>query len=208
MYYCEDQSRDNILCLLEDIEYSERKEVFLKLDKSFKERNVKWAVGCSMDLFLRGLTDEFHDIDLIVARESIPMIEEIMEKLGAKLTATGGNGFCESDVYLHYQIGRVDVDIISGFRVMTFNTQYYYSYNEEEIDWMEIEESKIPLISLEAMYILYYMMEGWQPKRKFKRRLIEKFFESNKPTHNEVFQKALKSSLPGWIRWEIKNLIK
>lgn len=207
MNYCEEQSRNNLLCFLEDIEYANRKDAFFKLEKIFGERGVKWAVGCSMDLFLRGLTDEFHDLDLIVAKESIPVIKNIMKELGAELTATGGNGFCESDVYLHYHIGRVDIDIISGFRVMTFNTQYYYSYDEEEIDWMEFEGLQVPLISLEAMYILYYMMEGWQPKRRFKRRLIEQFFENSKPIHNEVFLKALEFNLPGWIKWEIKKYL-
>ncbi|MBQ2835380.1 MAG: hypothetical protein IJE68_00895 [Clostridia bacterium] len=205
MNYCAEQSRDNLLCFLEDVEYASRKEVFFQIEEIFRQRDVKWAVGCSMDLFLRGLTDEFHDLDLIVDKGSIPAIKKIMEELGAELTATGGNGFCESDVYLHYHIGRVDIDIISGFRIITFNTQYYYSYDENEIDWMEFEGLRVPLISLEAMYILYFMMEGWQPKRKFKRRLIQQFFETNKPTHNEVFLKALEFNLPGWIKWEIKK---
>ena len=207
MNYCAEQSRNNLLCFLEDIEYSGRKEVFFQLERIFRERNVKWAVGCSMDLFIRGLTDEFHDLDLIVASESIPTIKEIMAELGAELVATGGNGFCESDVYLHYHVGRVDIDIISGFRVMTFNTQYHYCYKDDEIDWIEFEGLTVPLISLEAMYILYYMMEGWQPKRRFKRRLIELFFETNEPTHKEVFLKALEFNLPGWIKWEIKKYL-
>lgn len=207
MYYCKEQSRNNILCLFEDGEYVDRKNVFIQIQKKCNEREVKWAIGCSMDLFLRGLTDEFHDIDIIVDRESIIAIKEIMDELGAELTDTGGNGFCESDVYLHYQIGRVDVDIISKFRVMTFNTQYYYNYDISEVDFMEFEGIEVPLISLEAMYILYYMMEGWQPKRKFKRKLIEKFFEENKPEHREVFEKALEFNLPGWIRWEVKKYL-
>lgn len=208
MYFCEEQSRNNILCLLEDREYLERKEVFFELVSKFKARGVKWAIGCSMDLFLRGLTDEFHDFDIIVAKESVPLIETIMSEIGGELVATGGNGFCESDVYLNYHINRVDVDIISGFRVMTFNTQYYYQYDESEVDYMEFSGIRVPLICLEAMYVLYYMMEGWQPKRKFKRKLIEQFFETNKPEHTEVFEKALQCfSLPGWIRWEVRKYL-
>ena len=130
-----------------------------------------------------------------------------MQDLDAELVSTGGNGFCESDVYMNFHVGRVDVDVISGFRVVTFNTQYYYRYDESEIDYIKVEKIKIPLISLEAMYILYYMMEGWQPKRKFKRKLIEEFFKENRPEHPQVFEKALKANLPGWIRWEIKKYL-
>lgn len=205
--YC-DQARNNMACLYEDAEYLERKEVFLKLIKIFKENDVKWALGCSMNLFCRGIIDDFHDLDLIVAGESIDKVKKIMEEIGANLTETGGNGFCESDVYMHYQIGRVDVDVISGFRVVTFGTSYYYPYSENEIDIVETMEISIPMIALEAMYILYYMMEGWQPKRKFKRLLIEQWFEYEKPKHLDIFQNALKSNkLPAQIKWALKNLL-
>lgn len=202
-----DQALNNWVCLFEDAEYEERKEVFLMLIKHFGEKKVDWAVGCSMNLFLRGIVDEFHDLDIIADIDSIPTIKSIMEELGAVLKDTGGNGFCESDMYLHYQLGRVDVDIISGFRVMTFGTSYYYPFNKVEVDTlrMEIVGIEVPLISLEAMYILYYMMEGWQRKRQFKRKLIEEYFRYNKPIHSEVFQNALdKNNLPGQIRWAVK----
>jgi len=205
--YC-DQALNNMVCLYEDTEYLERKEVFLKLIKIFKENNVKWALGCSMNLFCRGIIDDFHDLDIIVAGESIEKVKKIMEEIGANLTDTGGNGFCESDVYMHYQIGRVDVDVISGFRVVTFGTSYYYPYSENEIDIVETMGISIPMIALEAMYILYYMMEGWQPKRKFKRLLIEQWFEYEKPKHLDIFQKSLKNNnLPGQIKWAVKNLL-
>ena len=203
-----DQARDNMLCLFEDVEYSERREVFFRIIKHFSEREVGWAVGCSMNLFLRGVVDDFHDLDLIVDIKSVDEVKKTMDELGAKLIATGGNGYCESDIYLHYQLGRVDVDVISGFRVLTFGTSYYYEFAQDEIDVIEVEGISIPLISLEAMYVLYFMMEGWQPRRKFKRLLIEEYFKQNRPIHREVFAKAIsENNLPGWIRWEIKKIV-
>ena len=203
-----DQALNNMVSLYEDTEYKERKEVFLELIQLFKENNVKWALGCSMNLFCRGLIDDFHDLDIIVDKCSIETIKKIMNDLGAVLTETGGNGFCESDIYFHYQLGRVDVDIISGFRVVTFGTSYYYPFKENEIDVINTMQLTIPLISLEAMYILYYMMEGWQPKRKFKRMLIEQYWEVETPKHLEIFKYALdEHDLPGQIKWSVKNII-
>ena len=205
-----DQARGNSFCLFGDEEYNERKEVFLKISKLFKERGVKWTVGCSMSLFIRGIVDEFHDMDLIVDMESIPEIKAIMEEIGAVLEGTGGNGFCESDMYFHYQVGRVDVDIISGFRVNTYNTTYYYPFNEEEVDVVELEEVglDVPLIPLEAMYILYYMMEGWQTRRRFKRKLIEQYFCQKGLIHRDIFKNALdKNDLPEHIKWAVKMLL-
>ena len=204
-----EQARNNLVCLQEDREYNDRKEIFVQLVKKFNEKNIHWALGCSMNLFCGGIVDDFHDLDLIVDIKDIDKIKAEMRKMGADLIQTGGNGFCESDVYLHYQLGRVDIDIISGFRLLTFNTTYYYQYDSSEIDWQEVMELNVPLISMEALYVLYYMMEGWQPRRKFKRILIEEYFAECQVAHPEVLQKAIiENSLPGQIKLAVKELLK
>ena len=202
------QQKANIACLLEDMEYSERKEGLLKIVSEFAKEGVRWGLACSMNLFIRGLVDEFHDLDLIVDAEDIPKIEEIMQKNGGILVGTGGNGYCESDIYLHYQLGRIDVDIISGFRVITFGTNFLYNFNAEEIEFMEIDSMQIPLISMEALYLLYAMMEGWQPKRRYKRILIEEYLLNNELKFIHILETALEDNLPACIKHNIRELIK
>lgn len=201
------QAEANISCLLEDVEYSERKECFLMLFEEFFKEGIGWGVACSMNLFLRGIVDDFHDLDLIVDIKDIDKIKKIMKRNGAKLIATGGNGYCESAVYLHYQLGRTDIDVISGFQIVTFGTNYIYNFNSKELDYVKIDEIKVPLISIEALYILYYMMEGWQKKRRYKRILIEEFILVTKIKHPTVFKKALSSKLPNWIKTSIKSML-
>ena len=101
-----------------------------------------------MNLFCRGVVDDFHDLDLIVDIKNIEQIQKEMNEMGAVLFQTGGNVFCESDVYFHYQFGRVDIDIISGFRLLTFGTTYYYKYDRNESDWVDIMEISVPMISM------------------------------------------------------------
>ena len=202
------QSEANVQCLLEDIEYSERADTFFKLFNEFDAAGVRWALACSMNLFLRGIVDEFHDLDLLVEIKDIPKVKEIMKKCDAVFVATGGNGFCESDIYLHYQFGRVDIDIISGFRIVTFGTYFLYEYSEEEIDYILVENKKIPLVSMEALYILYSMMEGWQQKRRFKRVLIEEYLLSENVKHGKILKDALEQfQLPGWIKRNIRDVL-
>ena len=202
------QSNANIQCLLEDVEYSERKEAFFFFFSDFQKSGVRWGLACSMNLFLRGVVDEFHDLDLLVEAKDIGKIITIMEKNGAKLIATGGNGYCESDVYMHFQFGRIDIDIISGFRLITFGTSFLYEFNENELDKIEVDKTEIPLISMEALYILYSMMEGWQPRRRYKRILIEEYLLYQKITFPGIFENALQQyQLPGWIRRNLEELI-
>ena len=57
-----------------------------------------------MNLFCRGVVDDFHDLDLIVDIKNIEQIQKEMNEMGAVLFQTGGNVFCESDVYFHYPL--------------------------------------------------------------------------------------------------------
>lgn len=201
------QAEANIQCLLEDIEYCERKNALLTLIENFEKRDIKWSLACSANLFLRGVVDEFHDFDFIVDRESIETIKQTMKELNAKLVGTGGNGYCESDVYLHYQFGRIDVDIISVFRVITFGSYFEYPFNENELDVLELDGRKIWLSSMEAQYLLYAMMEGWQARRRFKRVLIEEYLKSEGLKFPEILQRATNTNLPPWIRKKAKEII-
>lgn len=201
------QSEANVLCLLEDEEYLERKEALFKLADEFNKSAIRWGLACSMNLFLRGLVDEFHDLDLVVEEEDIPKVKDIMEKNGGILKATGGNGFCESNCYMHFQLKRVDIDIISGFRIITFGTKFLYNFNESEIEYIKVEEKKIPLIPVEALYLLYAMMEGWQAKRRYKRLLIGEYLVTRDLKFPDILVNSLEEQLPAWIKKEVKLII-
>lgn len=202
------QSKANIQCLLEDIEYSERKEALFTLYDELNKADIRWGLECSTNLFIRGIVDEFHDLDLLVDIKSIPKIEEIMGKLGAILKETGGNGYCESDMYMHFQFGRIDVDVISGFRLVTFGTHFEYYFNPEELQYMHLEGRNIPLVSMEALYLLYSMMEGWQARRRYKRVLIEEYLLREEIKFPHILENSLGSNLPGWIKRNITAILK
>ena len=151
---------------------------------------------------------EFHDVDLLVESQDIPKIRKIMEKIEGVLVATGGNGYCESNEYMNFQLGRIDVDIISGFRIVTFGTQFLYEFSSDEIENTKIGSFNVPLISMEALYILYSMMEGWQPKRRYKRRLIEEYLLQEELVFPHILEKAIRDeSLPAWIRENIEGIL-
>lgn len=202
------QKAANILCLLEDVEYSERKEAFNIIVSEFQVANVRWGLACSMNLFLRGVVDEFHDFDLIVEYEDIEKVKQIMKHNGGILVDEGGNGYCESVVYLHYQLGRVDVDIISGFKVVTFGTNFQYNFCDKELEFVEVGSLIVPLIPIEALYLLYAMMEGWQAKRRYKRLLIQEYLISKEIRFSLILERALaENQLPSWIKREVRLIL-
>ncbi len=194
------QSMDNISCFFTEKDFAEQRKTFFNITKKFKECNIDWALACSCNLFFRGIVDDFHDFDFIIDSNSTKNISELMDSLGARLVGTGGNGYCKSDLYLHYKLNHCDIDIICGFRLLTFGTVFYYKYDAKEIDFLDSEYlSGIPLISAEASFLLYAMMEGWQRRRKFKRDLLFEYLCSN-CIHPQILKRALKKNeLPDWI---------
>ena len=201
------QKEANILCLLEDKEYLERKEALFKIVNEFEKNGIRYGLACSMNLFLNGIVDEFHDLDFIIELSDTEKVKEVMEKIGAILKETGGNGYCESDFYMHFQLERVDIDIISGFRLLTFGTNFQYKFNENELVTCYIKNFTIPLIPLEALYVLYYMMEGWQPRRRYKRKLIEQYLIIEGVSFPKILENSLTTELPLWIKKKIKLLL-
>lgn len=202
------QSKANIQCLTGDIEYRDRQKGFFEIVAMFEKENIRWGLACSMNLFIRGIVDEFHDIDLLVEGQDIPKVRKIMEENGGVLVATGGNGYCESKEYMNFQFGRIDVDIISGFRIVTFGTQFLYEFSSDEIEYIKIDNFKIPLISMEALYILYSMMEGWQPRRRYKRRLIEEFLLQEDLVFPKILEQVVRDeALPTWIRENVEVIL-
>ena len=87
------QSNSNILDFYGNY-FEDRRNVFFRIINQFKKYNVNYALGCSSNLFFRGIVDDFNDFDIIFDKKDSDKISEIMQNLGGKLVGTGGNGFC------------------------------------------------------------------------------------------------------------------
>ena len=204
------QANDNVLAFY-DAEYSPRRELLYRIVMEFEKAEITWAVGCSFSLFLRGIVDDFHDFDILVANEDVEDAKRIMKDvILAKLVAVGGNGFCNSDDYSHWQINNCDIDVIAGFRVDTFGNSLYVSIRPEIIEVLDFEylPYKIPVICLEPLYCLYSMMEGWQHKRRYKKLLIEEYFSANKPSKQLLeyyLTSSDESSVAPWIARRVED---
>lgn len=200
------QSDSNILDFFNDY-FESRRNVFFKIIDEFKKQDIHFALGCSSNLFFRGIVDDFNDFDIIFEKKDSDAISEIMSKLGAKLVATGGNGFCESDLYLHYILDSIHIDFISGFRINTFDKSYYYDLSNNEVENLDSEYFQIPLVPTEIQLILYAMMEGWQPRRRFKRVIIYNYLNQEGLAFPKILEDSLNQDLPNWIKKLIQSLL-
>ena len=200
------QSNSNVLDFFNDY-FEPRRKVLFQIIDEFNKQNIHFALACSSNLFFRGVVDDFNDFDIIFEKKDSDLISEIMTKLGGKLLGTGGNGFCESDVYLHYILDSIHIDFISGFRINTFGKSYYYDLSSNELENLDLEYFQISLVPIEIQLILYCMMEGWQPRRRFKRVIIYNYLNQEGLPFPQILEDSLKKDLPDWIKKLIQSLL-
>ena len=203
------QADNNISSLFEDEWfYGRRKSVLLKVVDSFKKHNVKWSLLCSSQLFFKGVVDDFNDFDILIEYNSIENMREAMKELGAKSKAQGDQSCFGSSMFERYVLDDIDLDMVSNYTVTTFGKRYRYSYSEDETEFLKEQEIIIPLIAMEAQYLLYGMMEGWQPKRRLKRVMIESYLKSEGIKHPQILRKALEEeTIPPFLTREVKKMI-
>lgn len=194
----------NLLAFMNDREYEERQQTFFKVLRELTNRKVHWALACSCSLFMVGFVDEFHDFDLIVDCRDFEKVSNILESLGGELVDSSSTTLFRSDCYAHYRVGVVDFDVIAGFRVCSFGTSFHYELKDPSIIVVNVPYvGNVPIIAIEVQFILYAMMEGGQPRRRFKRQVMERYLHQNgiRPTvlEPEYHEEGI-STLPQWIR--------
>ena len=60
----------------------EKIELLLKIAHRLNETGVEWALGASMLLYFKGITSDFHDIDLMVADCDAECVRTILSEMG------------------------------------------------------------------------------------------------------------------------------
>ena len=197
----EKQSARNILALLNSDEYANRKEVLQKVCSSFNKTGIRYALSCSAALFLQGLVNDFNDFDILVHIEDIKQMEKSMENLGAEFLPTIQKSAFSSQYYREALFQNEHFDIIGNITVATFTKEYCYPVKVKECQYIAINGIlDVPVIPIEASFLLYGMMEGWQSKRMFKRELCRDFLLSNGLSYPEILKSALTvEQLPQWL---------
>ena len=60
----------------------EKIQLLLRIAHRLNEAHVEWALGASMLLYFKGITSEFHDIDLMIAARNTECVRTILSEMG------------------------------------------------------------------------------------------------------------------------------
>ena len=201
------QKNANILAFLTAPEYEERKQILENICQNASK--ISWALSCSSNLFFRGIVDDFNDYDILVKLDDVESLKNVLRKIGAEINENTVQKNCfTSPYYQQAKIGKFDFDLVGDITINTFNGSYCYQVKDEEINFVTIDGNiNIPLIPVEACFVLYGMMEGWQSRRRLKRDLCFNFLRQQGVSYPGVLQDALNQDIPSWLQEIIKQFL-
>ena len=168
-------------------------KVLIKIAKEFNKSKIRYAVGFSSVLKYYGIVSKAQDIDIVVNEKDYNKAIEIMNNLGDKIEQEKKvNGFI-SNFFVEYKVDNVDVDLMSNIKITFGRGTYTYIFDRKSIgEKVMIDDTEVPLIAIEDLYVLYQLIDGKQEKVE----MIEDYFKKNKVRHKALLKRTLSQELP------------
>ncbi|WP_250228182.1 nucleotidyltransferase family protein [Anaeropeptidivorans aminofermentans] len=149
-------------------------EVLKKIAREFNNKGINWAVGASLLLYFKGISDTFNDIDILVSEKDVDKVKEILLPLGEGKERIPNDEY-KTKYFLEYIIDGVEFDIMAGFIIVFGGEDYYFPIEEANIeDFTLLNGIKIPLQSVSEWRNYYYLMG-----RTKKVKMIDEYNKSN-----------------------------
>lgn len=134
-------------------------EVLKKIGHALDEAQITWALGGSMLLYLKGITETIHDIDLLVAEEDARHAKEILRQMGTLLPPNPKAEY-RPRCFLEYVIDDVNLDLMAGFVIVQNGIAHECPLLQKDIERVQItDDCVLPLHSL-AKWKQYYEWMG------------------------------------------------
>ncbi|MBQ7668530.1 MAG: hypothetical protein IJS47_04320 [Clostridia bacterium] len=205
------QANDNADSFAREPKYADRGRALKAFLERLNAEGIRWAVGCSFAMYGMGITDDFHDFDIIVCERDFARVIEIMKELGAEFhiecDSQKKDVFCSHGFATATLPRNAEFDIIADFGIRTFGSYYQYYLEDEHIDYFKANGMIIPLVPAEPLFVLYHFMVAWQPGRKFKVDRLREYLAAGNVRHPEILEDALRFDLPWRIRNDIEQLL-
>ncbi|MFX0549764.1 hypothetical protein ACOAKC_10565 [Hathewaya histolytica] len=140
------------------IEVEKKFQVLSKIAKELNDNNITWGIGASLLLYIKGISSEFHDIDIMVAESDVQALKNILLSLG-ELQPKNPNIQYKTKKFLEFKVEDVDIDVMAGFVIVNKGRDFYFPLNKDDIiDYTEINGVKIPLQSVMEWRNYYELM--------------------------------------------------
>ena len=125
-----------------------------------------------MLLYIKGITTEFHDIDLMVSTDEEKKVKVILLGMGKiQESNQDQNSIYRTKTFMEFVIDDIDVDVMAGLAILYEGKPYDCSLSENQIvEKIKLGRELVPLQSPQ-LWCKYYQLMG----RKEKVKMIERY---------------------------------
>ena len=141
-----------------------------EIARKFNEKHIRWAVGASLMLYLRGVADHFNDLDLFVEEDDLESARAVLMDMGQLHASPPNPDFCTKH-FLEFMVEGCGVDLLAGFAVKSDGVIHSFPM-EDRHDCVQVLGQSVPLQSLGRWRECYAAM-----KRPEKLRMVEAALE-------------------------------
>ena len=146
--------------------------VLMCIARIFNEKGIRWAVGASLMLCLRGVVKDFNDLDILVDEADLEAARQILLGMGTLHPSAPNPDFC-SKHFLEFTVGGVGVDLLAGFAVKKDGVIHRFPM-EERHDHANVLGESIPMESLGRWRDCYEAMGRTEKMRLVEAALAER----------------------------------
>lgn len=144
-----------------DIEH--KLNVLSRIAEHLNGANITWAVGASLLLYLKNISDSFNDIDLMVTVEDAERAKNILLGMG-QIQPPKPNSQYKTRHFYEFVIDGVEVDLIGGFIIVNDGQEYDCSLNGDMIAGrITVNGQTVPLQAV-SDWRRYYKLMGREAK--------------------------------------------
>ena len=107
--------------------------VLAKVGAALNGARVSWAVGASLMLYLRRMTDTFHDIDLVTTIADADAVCAVLSRLGA-LQPANPSALYKTKRFLEFIVDGVELDVMAGYAITRYGVDYDRAFDPASVD--------------------------------------------------------------------------
>ncbi|WP_175074406.1 hypothetical protein [Terribacillus sp. AE2B 122] len=151
---------------------------------------IEYAVGGSLLLYLKGLSVSPNDVDILVEPWQFAIAKEVLQNRAVKSEDKLAQGRFKTKSCTTFTMSDgVQVDLMTGFAVSYANSVFEMPFSAVR---EQTRAGALPLASMEAWYIMYWLLPGKEDKRS----IMEHYFRSCGLKDRHYLQQAFELELP------------
>lgn len=133
-------------------------DVLSRIAERLNEDGITWAVGASLLLYVKGMTDTFHDIDIMTTEADAERLKSALLPMG-EMQPPHPNRQYQTRHFDEFVIDGVDVDVMAGFVIVRDAKAYECPFTRDSIaESVSVNGQRIPLQSVSDWRRYYDLM--------------------------------------------------